>query len=80
MTCYDLDMRILLFLLLILPLTFDDDYVGRLGITDASAAEQEEPDKRKDKWSEIRKRVEEETEAWVEQIEEEDRKRREAED
>ncbi len=73
-------MRILLFLLLILPLTFDGDYVGRLRITDAVAAEQEEPDKKKDKRSETRKRVEKETEAWVEQIQEEDRKRREAED
>ncbi len=80
MTCYDLAMRIILFLLLILPLSFDVDYVGRVGITDAAAAEQEEPDKKKDKRSETRKRVEKETEAWVEKIQEEDRKRREAED
>ncbi len=80
MTCYDLAMRIILFLLLILPLSFDVDHVGRVGITDAAAAEQEEPDKKKDKRSETRKRVEKETEAWVEKIQEEDRKRREAED
>ncbi len=80
MTCYDLAMRIILFLLLILPLSFDVDYVGRVGITDAAAAEQEEPDKKKDKRSETRKRVEKETAAWVEKIQEEDRKRREAED
>ncbi|MCZ6895892.1 MAG: hypothetical protein O7H40_17835 [Gammaproteobacteria bacterium] len=94
-------MRIILFLLLILPLSFDVDYVGRVGITDAAAAEQEEfdvddvgrvgitdaaaaeqeePDKKKDKRSETRKRVEKETAAWVEKIQEEDRKRREAED
>ncbi|MCZ6664705.1 MAG: hypothetical protein O7B81_05320 [Gammaproteobacteria bacterium] len=80
MTCYDLAMRIILFLLLILPLSFDVEYVGRVGITDVAAAEQEEPDKKKDKRSETRKRVEKETAAWVEKIQEEDRKRREAED
>ena len=80
MTCYDLAMRMILFLLLILPLSFDVEYVGRVGITDAAAAEQEEPDKKKDKRSETRKRVEKETAAWVEKIQEEDRKRREAED
>ncbi|MCZ6771498.1 MAG: hypothetical protein O7G83_05875 [Proteobacteria bacterium] len=73
-------MRIILFLLLILPLSFDVDHVGRVGITDVAAAEQEEPDKKKDKRSETRKRVEKETAAWVEKIQEEDRKRREAED
>ena len=80
MTCYDLAMRMILFLLLILPLSIDVDYVGRVGITDAAAAEQEEPDKKKDKRSETRKRVEKETAAWVEKIQEEDRKRREAEE
>ena len=80
MTCYDLAMRIILFLLLILPLSFDVDYVGRVGITDAAAAEQEEPDKKKDKRSETRKRVEKETAAWVEKIQEEELKRRAAED
>jgi hypothetical protein len=71
-------MRFLLYLLLILPLTVDVGGLPCPSIADASAAEQKEPEKKKDKRSEQRKRVEEETEKWVEQIQEDDRKRRES--